>query len=140
MSETGPQNQPDDALVDLLVKQVTEGLTPAEQRALEAMDSAVAGDYARDLERAAAAIVLAGTPEAEPPPAALRARIEAQALAFVGYAAKPKLPARAASRGVLAVDDRITVIRSPICPRHEIRFAEKTGNERCRRVQIDVRR
>jgi len=50
MSETGPQNQPDEALVDLLVKQVTEGLTPAEQRALEAMDSAVAGDYARDLE------------------------------------------------------------------------------------------
>ena len=75
MSETGPQNQPDEALVDLLVKQVTEGLTPAEQRALEAMDSAVAGDYARDLERAAAAIALAGTPEAEPLPAALRARI-----------------------------------------------------------------
>jgi len=102
MSETGPQNQPDEALVDLLVKQVTEGLTPAEQRALEAMDSAVAGDYARDLERAAAAIALAGTPEAEPLPAALRARIEVQAQGFFGKAAKPQLPARASSRGASA--------------------------------------
>lgn len=99
MSETGPQNQPDEALVDLLVKQVTEGLTPAEQRALEAMDSAVAGDYARDLERAAAAVVLAGTPAAEPLPAALRARIEGEAQSFVGYATVVKLPTRASSRG-----------------------------------------
>ena len=102
MSENGPQNQPDEAMVDLLVKQVTEGLTPAEQRALEAMDSAVAGDYARDLERAAAAIVLAGTPEAESPPAALRARIEEQAQAFFGKDTKPKLPARTSSRGASA--------------------------------------
>jgi len=102
MSETGPQNQPDEALVDLLIKQVTEGLTPAEQRALETMDSAAAGGYARELERAAAAIVLAGTPGAEPLPAALRARIEGQALTFFGKAAVTELPPRKSSRGASA--------------------------------------
>ena len=30
MSETRPHDQPDEATVDLLVKQVTEGLSPAE--------------------------------------------------------------------------------------------------------------
>jgi hypothetical protein len=68
---TGPQNQPDEALVDLLVKQVTEGLSPAEQRELDVLDSAVASDYLRELERAAAAVTLAGTRAAEPLPAAL---------------------------------------------------------------------
>ena len=38
MSETGPQAQPDEAMVDLLIKQVTEGLSPAEQRALDVLD------------------------------------------------------------------------------------------------------
>ena len=39
MSDMRPQGQPDEAMVDLLVKQVTEGLSPAEQRALDVMDS-----------------------------------------------------------------------------------------------------
>ena len=39
MSDTRPQDQPDEAMVDLLIKQVTEGLSPAEQRALDVMDS-----------------------------------------------------------------------------------------------------
>lgn len=82
MSETGPQNQPDEAMVDLLIKQVTEGLSPAEQRALDVLDSEVASVYARDFERAAAAIAVAGSAAAEPPPAELRARIEEQARAF----------------------------------------------------------
>jgi hypothetical protein len=47
MSETGPQDQPDDALVDLLIKQATEGLSPAEQRALDALDSPSASEYLR---------------------------------------------------------------------------------------------
>ena len=38
MAENGPQTQPDEALLDLLVKQATEGLSPAEQRVLEALD------------------------------------------------------------------------------------------------------
>jgi Anti-sigma-K factor rskA len=87
MSETGPRGQPDEAMVDLLIKQVTEGLSPAEQRALDVLDSEVASAYARDLERAAAAIAVAGSAAAEPPPAELRARIEEQARAFFASAA-----------------------------------------------------
>jgi len=83
MSQTGLQNQPDEALLDLLVKQVTEGLSPAEQRELDVLDSATASSYLRELERAAAAITLAGTARAEPPPAALSKRLEAQALDFL---------------------------------------------------------
>lgn len=79
MSQTGSQGQPDDALVDLLIKQVTEGLSPDEQRALDALDGAIATRYLRDFERAAAALDLAATTAAEAPPAALRARIELQA-------------------------------------------------------------
>jgi hypothetical protein len=71
MSEPGSQNQPDEALIDLLIKQATEGLSPAEQRALDVLDSAVASAHLRDFERAAAAIALAGSANAEPLPAAL---------------------------------------------------------------------
>jgi hypothetical protein len=79
MSEPGSQNQPDEALVDLLIKQVTEGLSPAEQRALDVLDSAVARDHLRDFERAAAAIALAGSANAEPLPEALAQRVTRQA-------------------------------------------------------------
>jgi Anti-sigma-K factor rskA len=61
MSDTRPQGQPDEVMVDLLIKQVTEGLSPAEQRALDVLDSETASAYARDLERAAAAVTLAGS-------------------------------------------------------------------------------
>jgi hypothetical protein len=64
MSDTRPQGQPDEAMVDLLIKQVTEGLSPAEQRALDVLDSETASAYARDLERAAAAVTLAGSARA----------------------------------------------------------------------------
>ena len=79
MSDTRPQGQPDEAMVDLLVKQVTEGLSPAEQRALDVMDSELASAYLRDLERAATAVTLAGSAIEEPLPAALSARLEQQA-------------------------------------------------------------
>lgn len=82
MSETGPQDQPDDALVDLLIKQVTEGLSPAEQRALDALDSPSATRTLAELERAAAAISLAGAGPLQAPPAALLARLEEQAASF----------------------------------------------------------
>jgi hypothetical protein len=86
MSETGPENQPDEAMIDLLVKQVTEGLSPEEQRALDILDSAVASEYSRDLERAAAAITLAAsTSPLESLPAALKARLEEQAQDFVAH-------------------------------------------------------
>ena len=79
MSDTRPQGQPDEAMVDLLVKQVTEGLSPAEQRALDVMDSELASAYLRDLERAAAAVTLAGSSGAQALPAALSARLAQQA-------------------------------------------------------------
>jgi len=79
MSDTRPQGQPDEAVVDLAIKQVTEGLSPAEQRALDVMDSELASAYLRDLERAAAAVTLAGSAGEEPLPAALSARIAEQA-------------------------------------------------------------
>jgi Anti-sigma-K factor rskA len=79
MSDKRPQGQPDEAMVDLLIKQVTEGLSPAEQRALDVMDSELASAYLRDLERAAAAVTLAGSTGGEPLPTALSARVAQQA-------------------------------------------------------------
>jgi Anti-sigma-K factor rskA len=87
-----PQNQPDEATMDLLIRQVTEGLSPAEERALDVLDSEVASGLARDLERAAAAVALAGVPVTEALPQELRERIEAQARDFFAS------PSAAASR------------------------------------------
>jgi hypothetical protein len=81
MSDTRPQSQLDEAMVDLAIKQVTEGLSPAEQRALDVMDSELASATLRDLERAAAAVTLAGSTSQAPLPAALSARIAQQAAA-----------------------------------------------------------
>jgi hypothetical protein len=84
MSDTRPQGQPDEAMVDLLIKQVTEGLSPAEQRALDVLDSETASAYARDLERAAAAVTLAasapvGSAREQPLPAGLADALAQQA-------------------------------------------------------------
>jgi hypothetical protein len=98
MSETGPQDQPDDALVDLLIKQVTEGLSPAEQRALDALDSPSVTKASQQFERAAAAISLAGAGPLQAPPPALLARLQAQASSYA--AAHPVAAATAA--GTLA--------------------------------------
>jgi len=82
MAEPGPQGQ-DDALVDLLIKQVTEGLSPAEQRALDALDSPSAMTELHEFERAAAAVSLAQAAPLEALPPALQARLEEQALRHV---------------------------------------------------------
>jgi hypothetical protein len=84
MSDTRPQGQPDEAMVDLLIKQVTEGLSPDEQRALDVLDGETASAYARDLERAAAAVTLAasapvGGAKAPPLPAGLAKALAQQA-------------------------------------------------------------
>jgi len=84
MSEPGSQGQPDDATVDLLVKQVTEGLSSAEQRALDVLDSASISGELHGLERAAAALSLAAPMESLPP--ALRTRLEQQAHTFAASA------------------------------------------------------
>ncbi len=105
MSDTHPQGQPDEAMVDLLIKQVTEGLSPAEQRALDVLDSAVASAYLRDLEHAAAAITLAAGTDGQPLPPALAQRVARQAaehfapLDRAGEGAAPRVaPSRAAKR------------------------------------------
>jgi len=79
MSDKSAQGQPDEAMVDLLIKQVTEGLSPAEQRALDVLDSATVSADLREFERAAAAVTLAGGAGGEPLPPALVQRLAAQA-------------------------------------------------------------
>jgi hypothetical protein len=115
MAETGPQKQPDEAMLDLLIKQVTEGLSPEEQRELDVLDNEIASAYARDLERAAAAISVAGSGDPEPMPAALRSRIEAQLQTAIGRRARPRLRSTgwwaAAACLVLAV---LGWLRSPL--------------------------
>jgi len=113
MAGTGSQNQPDEALVDLLIKQVTEGLSPAEERELDVLDSEAASALARDFERAAAAVALAGTPPAGPLPAALAERIEADARVFFAGAAREAPPRVAAPPKVAELD----ATRSPAAQR-----------------------
>jgi hypothetical protein len=99
MSDTRPQDQPDEAMVDLLIKQVTEGLSPAEQRALDVLDSEVASAFSRDLERAAAAVVLAGSSTQQPLPAALAERVAQQAAAH--FASPPTIGDMGAARAAV---------------------------------------
>ena len=98
MSDLSLQSQPDDALMDLLVKQVTEGLSPAEQRALDALDTEVASTYLRDFERAAAAVALSASIAAEPLPAALAQRIESGGLQHVAAPGVANIASARASR------------------------------------------
>jgi hypothetical protein len=88
MSDTRPQGPPDEAMVDLLIKQVTEGLSPAEQRALDVLDNEVASALQRDLERAAAAVTLSGSAGQAPLPPALAQRLAQQATEHFASAAK----------------------------------------------------
>jgi len=99
MSEAGSQSLPDEALVDLLVKQVTEGLSSAEQLALDAMDSATVAAELKEFERAAAAVALAGTPLVEPP-AALRKLLEQRGARLFDSAKVVELPPRPAAIAV----------------------------------------
>jgi Anti-sigma-K factor rskA len=111
MSDTRPQGQPDEAMVDLAIKQVTEGLSPAEQRALDVMDSELASAYLRDLERAAAAVTLAGSAGAEALPAALAARVEQQAAEH--FASANKIADLGTARGAAAEKTRVS---PPLAP------------------------
>lgn len=113
MAENGPQNQPDEALLDLLVKQVTEGLTPAEQRMLEALDGEAASLARRDIERAAAAVTLAVKTDGETLPPLLAQKLLQQAEAHftpsvatkitdLGTARSPRTPSRFGMMGWFA--------------------------------------
>ncbi|HSY95503.1 MAG TPA: anti-sigma factor [Steroidobacteraceae bacterium] len=103
MSERGPQDQPDEAMVDLLIKQVTDGLSPAEQRALDVLDSAVVSAHLRDFERAAAAIALVGSANAPALPPDLAQRVARQAEQHFGAVAGADKPIElAAARSAAA--------------------------------------
>ena len=111
MSEAGSQRRPDDALIDLLVKQVTEGLSPAEQRVLEDAGSAdrpEAEAFSRDLECAAAAICLSAVPGSALP-AELHARLEQQAAAYAA-GVRTSLAARSGETAAVAVAAPGTVV------------------------------
>jgi hypothetical protein len=85
----GMEQAPEEVL-DLLVKELTEGLTPEEQRILAAAPSAATDDYRRDLEITAAAVSLAAAPtDGEPLPGALRERLEREARAYFAAQAAP---------------------------------------------------
>ena len=116
MSETGPQDQPDDALVDLLIKQVTEGLSSDEQRALDALDTPSVTEAALDFERAAAAISLAGAGPLQAPPPALLARLEAQAASYAAAhpAAAPMAAGSGAVTGVGSAGERAPAAVIPL--------------------------
>jgi hypothetical protein len=105
MSEQRPQRQPDEVMVDLLIKQITEGLPPAEQRALDVLDTEVASAFQRDLERAAAAVTLAGSLEPPPMPAALTARLAQQAAEH--FASSPTVTDLDAARTATAKTVRV---------------------------------
>jgi hypothetical protein len=77
----------DERLVDLLVKQTTEGLAPAEKAELERLMTRHRDADPELLERVAAAVALAGHIEDEPMPADLRRRIEAEGRRAVSGAA-----------------------------------------------------
>ncbi len=84
---------PDDALLDLLVKRVTEGLSTAEQRELDVLDDGELSEQERALELAAAAVALTAARGAPPLPASLRERIERDARTVVALR-PPGPPAR----------------------------------------------
>jgi hypothetical protein len=69
-----------DRLLDLLVKQATEGVTTVEQAELDRLLAQQGNSDPQLIERIVAAVTLAGELPDEPLPPALRARVEAQAV------------------------------------------------------------
>ena len=109
MAENGPQNQPDEALLDLLVKQATEGLSPAEQRMLEALDGEAASLARRDIERAAAAVTLAAKTDGQALPPALAQKLVQQAEAHF----TPNVATRITDRGTARSQRDAAAPRTP---------------------------
>ena len=100
-----PQIPLDEATQDLLIKQVTDALSPAEQRELDVLDDATASEWLRDFERAAAAVTLAGSTDAQAMPEELAERIGADArrhFADLRHAAWPT--AAAADRKIASLE------------------------------------
>ena len=79
----------DERLVDLLVKQTTEGLAPAEKAELERLMTRHRDADPELIERVAAAVTLAGPIDDEPMPADLRRRVEAEGRRIVAGSVSP---------------------------------------------------
>ena len=77
----------DERLVDLLVKQTTDGLVPAEEAELARLMTRHGDADPELIERVAAALALAGNLEDEPLPADLRRRVEADGRKWVAASA-----------------------------------------------------
>jgi hypothetical protein len=94
MSANRPHAQPPEEFFDLLIKQVTEGLLPDEERKLDELDAATAIACREELERSIAAVTVAGmAADAVALPVALRARLEQQAaLYFSSPVRQPAAP------------------------------------------------
>lgn len=105
------QTQLDEGTVDLLIKQVVEGLSPDEQRALDVLDSAVANANLKNFERAAAAIALAGNANASALPATVKLRVAREAQKFFALANANSSANADATRGANVVD--LSAARAP---------------------------
>ncbi|MCI0433793.1 MAG: anti-sigma factor [Gemmatimonadetes bacterium] len=79
----------DERLVDLLVKQTTEGLAPSEKAELDRLMTRHRDADPELIERVAAALALAGKLDDEPMPADLRRRVEAEGRKWVSASASP---------------------------------------------------
>jgi hypothetical protein len=79
----------DERLVDLLVKQTTEGLAPAEKAELERLMRRHRDADPELIERVAAAVALAGRLDEEPIPADLRRRVETEGRRLVAASGSP---------------------------------------------------
>jgi anti-sigma-K factor RskA len=93
----------DDRLGDLLAQEATEGLDASERAELDRLLGAHPGADRGALERTAAAVMLAGTLDAEPLPAALRGRLAEQGRRWVGENASPTRPAANTSASVASL-------------------------------------
>jgi hypothetical protein len=88
----------DERLVDLLVKQTTEGLAPAEEAELDRLMTRHRGADPELIERVASALALAGKFDDEPLPADLRRRAEAEGRKWVAASASTVTDIRARRR------------------------------------------
>jgi hypothetical protein len=96
----------EERLVDLLVKQTTEGLAPVEKAELERLMTRHRDADPELLERVAAAVTLAGNLADEPMPADLRRRLEAEGRRIVTATGSPVTDIRSRRRAEAPVQSR----------------------------------
>jgi hypothetical protein len=96
----------DERLVDLLVKQTTEGLAPAEKAELERLMTSHRDADPELIERVAAAVALAGNIDDEPMPADLRRRVETEGRRIVAGAGLPVTDIRTRRRAEMPPSSR----------------------------------